>query len=341
MFNWIKKSLFVGAMAVTSATLWVGAAGATTLKIATLSPDGSAWMREMRQAGKDIKQQTDGRVVFKFYPGGVMGSDDAVLRKIRIGQLNGGAMTGGSLSRFAPDSQAYNLPLKFRSFDEVDYVRKRLDPVIEQKIHEGGFVTFGLAEGGLAYTMSKHPIDSVESLRGSKVWIPNDDKGAQQATDAFGVAPIPLQVADVLAGLQTGLVDTVATSPIGAIALQWHTQISTMTDVPMLYFYAVLAIDKKAYKRVSAADQKIVDSVMTAAFKRIDSANRKDNLAAFDALQGQGVKIIELSAEERQRWYKLAADAEQTIIKKGVVSQEMADKVDSLLTEYRGTVASH
>ncbi|MCU7941035.1 MAG: TRAP transporter substrate-binding protein DctP [gamma proteobacterium symbiont of Bathyaustriella thionipta] len=70
---------------------------AKTFKIATLSPDGSDWMQKMRSGAKEIKQKTNGRVKFKFYPGGVMGDDQAVLRKIRIGQLHGGALGGGSL----------------------------------------------------------------------------------------------------------------------------------------------------------------------------------------------------------------------------------------------------
>jgi TRAP-type C4-dicarboxylate transport system substrate-binding protein len=334
-FKWIKT-----AVVSTAAIAFVASAQAAEFKIATLSPDGSGWMKEMRQAAKEIKTQTDGRVKFKFYPGGVMGSDEAVMRKIRIGQLQGGAMTGGSFAAVAPDSQAYNLPLKFRSFDEVDYVRAQMDDKVAADIKAGGFTTFGLAEGGLAYTMSKQTIDSVEALRAGKVWIPNDDKGAQRATDAFGVSPIPLQLADVLAGLQTGLVDTVATSPIGAIALQWHTQVKTMTDVPMLYFYAVMAIENRSFNRLNAADQAIVTEVMTAAFKRIDGQNRKDNIAAYDALQQQGVKVIALTGEERSRWYQLADDAEQRIVKQGVMSQQVADEVDRHLEQYRSSVAA-
>ncbi len=68
-----------------------GATPAATLKIATVVPEGSAWMKEMRDAASEIEQRTEGRVKLKFYPGGVMGTEKAVLRKIRVGQLQGGA----------------------------------------------------------------------------------------------------------------------------------------------------------------------------------------------------------------------------------------------------------
>ena len=77
---------------------------AAVLKIATVSPDGSSWMIKMRQGAREIADLTEGRVKFKFYPGGVMGGDKTVLRKIRLGQLQGGALPGGSLATYARNS---------------------------------------------------------------------------------------------------------------------------------------------------------------------------------------------------------------------------------------------
>ena len=105
-------------------------ANAVVLKIATLSPDGSNWMIAMRQGAKEVAKKTENRVRFKFYPGGIMGGDKAVLRKIRIGQLHGGILTSGSLSKFYHDLLVYNLPMVFKSFAEVDFVRKHMDMLI-------------------------------------------------------------------------------------------------------------------------------------------------------------------------------------------------------------------
>jgi TRAP-type C4-dicarboxylate transport system substrate-binding protein len=139
-------------------TLSPAASEAVTLKIATLTPDGSEWMKVIRAGAKEINAKTEGRVRFKFYPGGIMGNDKAVMRKIRIGQLQGGMVTAGTLSRAFRDVQAYNLPIIFDSLEEVDYVRSHLDPVLVEGLRKGGFVIFGFAEGGFAYLMSKEPI---------------------------------------------------------------------------------------------------------------------------------------------------------------------------------------
>jgi TRAP-type C4-dicarboxylate transport system substrate-binding protein len=318
-----------------SLCLHSGAAQAAVFKIATLSPDGSSWMKTMRRAAGDIEQQTDGRVKFKFYPGGVMGSDDAVLRKIRIGQLQGGAFPGGALVAFYPEAQVYTLPLKFRTFAEVDYVRERMDADIVAGLERGGFVTFGLGEGGFAYILSRDAIRSVDDLRAHKVWIPNNDASALLAIKTFGVSPIPLNLADVLAGLQTGLVDTVASSPIGTIALQWHTQVSHMSDLPIMYFYAVLAIDKKVFSKMSAADQALVREVMGEAFKTIDTQNRADNIAAYEALLKQGISPVELSDSQRQEWYQTARQAEKNLVEKGLLSRAALQQLDTYLSEIR------
>jgi TRAP-type transport system periplasmic protein len=314
----------------------LAASADTVFKIATLSPDGSAWMRQMRASAKTIETKTEKRVSFKFYPGGVMGNDKAVQRKIKIGQLQGGAFPGGALVGAYPDSQIYNLPLLFRSYEEIDYVRKALDAEIIAGYEKGGFVTFGLAEGGFAYLMTNNnAVATPEALKKQKVWVPNDDPGSAKALSTFDVSPIPLAVPDVLASLQTGLIDTVAASPIVAIALQWHTQVKQMTDLPLLYFYATLAIEKKSFDKLTPADQATVREVLFDTFKQIDAQNRKDNVAAFDVIRKQGIAITEPTAQERTLWQQKSENAVKSYVDSGYISKAAYDRVIQLLNEYR------
>lgn len=310
-----------------------------TLKIATLSPDGSFWMKQMRAGAEEIATKTEGRVKLKFYPGGIMGDDKAVLRKIRIGQLHGGAIAGGSLAKFYKDSQIYNLPLTFKNYKEVDFVRQKLDQKIMDGFEDAGFVTFGLAEGGFAYAMGKAPMTQVESLDQFKIWVPSDDKASLVITQAYDISPIPLSMADVLPALQTGIIDAVATSPIAAIALQWHTQISHLTDIPLMYFYAVLAINKKSFDKLSESDQQIMREVMGEIFHTIDKQNRSDNVAAFTALQSQGIQLAEPNENELSTWYTKAENAGQKLVTSGELSQEIVDEFNGYLSAYRNRQA--
>ncbi|TQV82612.1 C4-dicarboxylate ABC transporter [Exilibacterium tricleocarpae] len=335
----LKRTTLVRGLLLLALSLSAGGAGAVVLKIATVSPDGSSWMVKMRAGAKAVTEATEGRVKFKFYPGGVMGNDRAVLRKIRLGQLQGGAVPGGSLAKFAPNSQLYNLPLLFRSFREVDFVRERMDRLIVEELEDGGFVTFGLGEGGLAYLMTDAEVTQVEQLRKKKVWVPDNDPTTVGVVESFGVSPIPLSIGDVLPGLQTGMIDTVATSPIAALALQWHTQVSHMTDIPLLYFYAVLAIDKKVFNRLEAGDQIVVRDIMGKVFADIDKQNRKDNLDAFAAMQKQGITLSRPSSEQADIWHQSAERAIDDIVQNGGVSKPLYQQLMDYLEQYRGAQA--
>jgi TRAP-type C4-dicarboxylate transport system substrate-binding protein len=305
------------------------------LKIATLSPEGSVWMQKMREGSQELARRTNNRIRIKFYPGGVMGDDNTVLRKIRIGQLHGGAVIGGSLTKYFKDSQIYGLPMKFKSFEEIDYVRRQLDQRIIDGFEKGGFVTFGIAEGGFAYVMATVPIRTVEEMRRQKVWVPDNDKTILESVQAFGIKPIPLSIADVRAGLQTGLINTVTIPPIGAIALQWHTQIKYLMDEPFLYIYGVLAVARKVFEKLSPDDQRVFREIMGRVFQELDRLNRQDNVKAREALRKQGIEFVKPDADDLKQWYDKAAAIPERLVKAGKLSREMVNTLESLLEDYR------
>lgn len=313
----------------------VNCSDALTIKIATLSPEGSIWMEKMREGADEVAQKTNNRVTIKYYPGGVMGDDKAVMRKIRIGQLHGGAMVAGSMVDFYKDNQIYALPLKFKSTDEIDFVRSHMDPIIIEGLEKSGFVTFGLAEGGFAYVMSNDPVHSIKELRHKKVWAPDNDTTIIEAVKAFGINPIPLSIADVRAGLQTGLIDTVATSPIGAIALQWHTQVKYLLDLPILYLYAVLVVDSKVFAQIAPEDQLIVRQALGRVFQELDRINRQDNIKAIEALKNSGIQFVKPTQEDLNEWYEVAKNVPDNLVKSGKLSKELVDKLEMLVSEYR------
>ncbi len=310
-------------------------ASATTFKIATLSPEGSTWMDIMRAGADEVAAKTNNRVKIKFYPGGVMGDDMAVMRKIRIRQLQGGAVTIGAVSSYYSDSQVYSLPMLFRNLEEVSYVRSKLDSHILQGLEQNGFVSFGIAEGGFAYIMSLNPIKSVSDLRNSKAWVPSSDELVLEGVKAYDVQPIPLPLGDVLTGLQTGLIDTVAAPPIATLALHWHTQVRYLTDMPLLYSSALLIIEKKAFYKLNKQDQKITRDIMGQVFKKLNKQNRIDNKSAFSAIQSQGIETIKPDLEQLKEWRGNAYEARLQLIKSGKISQELMQTVDKLLDEFR------
>ena len=194
----------------------VAVAQTQTLRLATLAPDGSPWMRELRAAAEQVKAETGGRVEIRYFPGGVMGNDQAVLRRIRQGgQLQGGVLTSSELSLVYPDAPVYTLPFLFSSWAEVDRT-----------------------------------------------------------------------------SLQTGMVDMVANTPAGTVALQWHGRLKSLYDLPLVYVIGFIVVDQRAWSRIAPADQAAVDRIFKAASARVDQTIRRDDVAALEAMKKQGLTVV-------------------------------------------------
>ena len=169
---------------------------AKAYKIATLAPDGTQWMTLMRAASERIAKQTNNRVKLKFYPGGIMGNENSVIRKMKIGQLHGAALTSSALKRIDTDNYIYSLPLTFQSYDEMTHLRSKMDDEMIARLKKKGYIAFKIAGAGFSYILSKERISGVEDLKQQKVWIPPDDIMAQTMLDTAGVSPVSLPLTD-------------------------------------------------------------------------------------------------------------------------------------------------
>jgi TRAP-type C4-dicarboxylate transport system substrate-binding protein len=310
------------------------------LKIATMAPGGTLWMKEMQKAAEEIKERTDGRVTFRFYPGGTMGTDTAVLRKIRIGQLHGGVILAGSLADIHPDFEIYSLPLLFRSYGEVDFVREKMDQVLIDGLAEKGFVAFGLTETGFTYLLSAKPTRTFEDLKGRKTWMMQDDPVSLAIVEAAGLSPVPLPVSDVLTGLQTGLIDTVAAPPVGAVALQWFTKAKYLTDLPITYVSGTMILSAESFNKMSVEDQRIVREVLGLANKTLDETSRSDNEEARRALAGQGVEFVNPTDETYEKWEEIAATATKKLIAQRNYDPASIAMIEALVQSFRAQQTS-
>jgi TRAP-type C4-dicarboxylate transport system substrate-binding protein len=313
----------------------VATANAADIKIATVAPDGSRWMQQMRAGAEEVKTRTAGRVTLKFYPGGVMGNDAQVLRKIRIGQLQGGAFTAGGLAERYPALNLYGIPLLFSSLDEVDAVRSALDPELAAGLEQAGFVTFGFIEGGFANLLSNEPIRGVEDMRRKKVWVPEGDNISFLAMETMGLSPSVLPVTDVLTGLQTGLIDITFASPVAALVLQWHTKVKYITDIPVSYSMGVFAIEKGVYAGLSAEDQRVVREVMGRYILGLDHEARDDNRKATEVLARSGLETVTVNHSDLEGWRKSIESIHPQLRARPDIDAALFDRLLAVLAEYR------
>lgn len=309
---------------------------AQTLKIATIAPEGSSWMNDMKRGAKVIEAQTEGRVKFKFYGGGVQGNDKQVQRKMRTGQLQGGAFTSGAMNMFQRDADIFSMPMVFSTIEEARFVRKNMDDVVRERLEDAGYVNFGFAGAGFAYMMSNQPLQTLSELKGQKVWIPEGDPIGFAALRALGVAPVVMPVTDVMTGLQTDLLDSVTVPPVGAVVFQWHTRLKYITELPIAYVYAAMLIDKRAFSKLSPADQLIAREVMEGIYRKFDQNGVTDNENALQALLENGLEMVAPEPADVDEWRGIVSASNRNLADEGAFDLALLDQMQLLIREFQG-----
>ena len=222
------------------------------LRIATLAPSGSPWMQTLEKAAAEIKEKTAGRVTMKYFEGGQQGDERDFVAKIKLGGLDGAAVTAVGLSMIDESIRVLELPMMFESQEEVDYVADRMWPYFQKKFEKKGFRLADRGEVGWIYFMSKGKVEKVADLKSQKLWQWGDDQIVTAMYKKLGLNGVPLGVPEVDAGLTSGRITACYGSPIAAVALQWYTKVKFMTSMPMAYSIGATIVNLDSIKKISA-----------------------------------------------------------------------------------------
>jgi TRAP-type C4-dicarboxylate transport system substrate-binding protein len=312
-----------------------GTAKTLVIKLATLAPEGSAWIKTFHDIDAEVREKTENQVSFRFYPGGILGGDEKdMLRKMHIGQIHSAALSSAGLSAIFSEMDVFQIPFLFQSHKEVDYVIKEMDAFFRKGFEKNNYVLLGWSEAGFVHLMSTKPIATLDDLRKSKVWTWEDAPMTKVIFDQANVTAIPLSVPDVLVGLQTGLVDVVYASPSLAISLQWFTKTKYMTDVNLIYLIGAVVMNKKVFNKISPAHQKILMETCQRRMNELKTTIRKENQEAIEVMIKHGVKTITPTAEQVAEFKKVSAKAMERIEGKSF-SKKVKDEVISKIETYR------
>jgi len=264
----------------------------TELRIATLAPSGSPWMEGLDKAASEIKEKTAGRVTLKYFEGGQQGDERDFVRKIKLGQLDGAAVTAVGLSMIDESIRVLELPMMFQSVEEVDYVSDKLWPYFQKKFEKKGFKLQDRGEVGWIYFLSKNRVDKLTDLRGQKLWLWGDDQLVGAVFKKLGLNGVPLGVPEVDGNLTSGKIDACYGSPLAAVALQWYTKIKFMTSMPMSFAIGATLVSADAYKKLSPEDAKVVDDIGRISGKKARKTIRKANEDAKGTMSRKGVTVV-------------------------------------------------
>ncbi|MDH5580323.1 MAG: TRAP transporter substrate-binding protein DctP [Bdellovibrionales bacterium] len=266
---------------------------AKTFKVGVLAPEGTAWSENLKKLTKEVKKATEGRVKFKIYYGGAQGDEPDVLRKIRVRQLHGGVFTGKTLGDINGDVRVIELPFTF--IDDREKAWKTLNSMKEffnKTFEDKGFKNLGFFEIGQVYFVSQKKTDTLDSLKGIKIWSWQGDELVTTLVNSMNLVSVPLPLPDVLSSLSTGVVEAAYAPPLGIVALQWNTKIKYIIDFPLAYSIGAFLINKKEWDKVSDADKKAVTDLADTYIAKVNLANVKDNKDALSSMKELGVEFL-------------------------------------------------
>ncbi len=289
-------SLALAALAAASFAR-VATADPAELRMGTLAPTGSTWMKAFDKGSTDTAKHTESRVLLKYYPNGEQGDERDFINKMKLGQLDGAAVTSVGLSMIDESIRVLELPMMFESPEEVDYVADKVWPYFQKKFEAKGFQLEARGEVGWIHFLSKAEVKSLAELRKQKVWLWGDDRLVSAVFKKLGISGVALGVPEVDSALTTGRINACYGSPLAAVALQWHSKIRFMTSMRLSYSIGATLFSKAALAKLSADDAKKVVTITNTYAKKLRAALRKDNDVAQRTMTRKGVTVSETPAD--------------------------------------------
>ena len=306
---------------------------AAPVKVGVLVPEGTGWAKIIKKMTGEIKEATKGNVEIKVYYGGSQGDEQDVLRKIRIGQLQGGIFTGKTLGDINGDVRVMEIPFTFNNNREKALkTLEELVPYFNQNFEKNKFKSLATFEIGQIYLVSQKKVQDLNSIKSLKIWSWAGDPVVTTMFDAMKLIGVPLDLPDVLSSLTTGVIDAAYAPGIGIISLQWNTKVKYVVDFPISYSIGAFVITDAAWKAIAPADQKIVSEISKKYQTEINSTNLKDNADAFNSMKAQKIEFIKFSDAD----IKIAQGYRKEIIKNlrgKLFSEEALKKVETALAK--------
>jgi TRAP-type C4-dicarboxylate transport system substrate-binding protein len=306
-----------------------------TIKLGTVAPRDSSFHRILMQMAEQWRKASNGAVELKIYPGGTLGGEAEMVRRMKTGVLDAGLLTCVGLSDIDNSVEALqSLPMMFRSLDEVDYVGVKLYPKMDKKLREKGFVVLFWADTGWVRFFSKKPLATPDDLKKMKLFSWAGDVASVDILKSAGFKPVPLETADILPGLETGLIETVSMPPYVALTTQVYGTANHMLELNWAPLVGGLVVTERAWTRLTPDVQRQLAIAAGEAGRQMKARNRLESDQAVEAMKKRNLVVQPVTPAIEEAWRK-AAEAAYPQIRGRIMPADMFDEVKRLLAEYR------
>jgi TRAP-type C4-dicarboxylate transport system substrate-binding protein len=299
----------IAALLAVCLSAWLPPAAAQTIiKLGTIAPEGSIWHDALLKVRQAWKEQSGGKVELRIYAGGVLGSEEELVRKMQRQTIDAVTLSGAGLHAVDAAFNCFSMPAMFDQPGKLDHVRDGIAPAIEQRLESRGIVTLNWAVAGVSYLFSKTPLRTPDDLRRRKLWMPPGAPYMERIYLEIGMRPVALPVTEMLTGLQTGLIDVIAVPPLFALLDRSYQSAPYMTDLEWGSLIAATLVNARSWARVPADLRAPLMQVSREIGLSLRDEARRAEADAIAQMQARGLKVVKLSAAERAQWRQESRD---------------------------------
>ena len=310
-------------------------AGPVKVRLGTLAPKGSSYTRHIQAMGEQWRQAPGGGVLLTIYPDGTMGSEADMVRRMRLGQLQAAMVTTSGLLEIEPAvAGLQSMPKVFRTLEEVDYIDAKMEPMLEKRLNAKGFVVLFWSDTGFVRFFSQQPVVAPEDLKKTKLFVAASRPAELDIYRFVGCNPVPLEVADILPSLQTGLIDCVCMPPMIALAMQLDKIAPHMLEMNWVPLVGAAIITSKTWDALAPETQEALRRSAREVGKLIKADGRRENVESIAAMRKRGLKVHPLTPELDAEWDRTVEKAYPKV--RGIaVPADIYDEIMSQLKTFR------
>ena len=302
------------------------------IKLATLAPEGTEYYNLLLEMGQRWQEETNGEVILRIYPNGVVGRESDTIRKMRIGQIQASAMSSIGLADLTDQIQAFTIPMKFKDYDDVENVKEVMFDDISNGLSESGFKLLFLVDIGWVYWFSANEISVPEDLRNAKIYTTAGDYVTVELFKRFGFNAIPVSETDILTSLQTGMINSMQTVPILSLSSGWFALMPNMLDLKWAVFIGAVIVDERVWSKIRPEHQKAMMEIAQEISKKYQENGRATDAKAIEMMKEYGMKVKTPTDEELKIWEDFKKEIMPDVID-AYVPEEVYNKVTSAIDE--------
>jgi TRAP-type C4-dicarboxylate transport system substrate-binding protein len=308
----------------------------TLIKLTTLAPKDSSYHRALQRLGQEWKKASGGDIDLVIYPGGIQGGESAMIKRMKIGQVQAAMVTAVGLSEIEPAvAGLQSMPMMFRNFEEVDFIGTKLQPDLEAMLAEKGFVVLFWSDAGWVRHFSKRKMLTPDDMKKMKLFSWSGGTNSDAIAKRAGFNPVPLETADILPGLQTGLIDAVAMPPFYALSSQIYTVADNLLELPWAPLVGATIVNKKTWDKIPPDTQEAMRESALKTGQLIKETARNESREAVKTMQEKWGLAVHRPTEAQLKQWRDASAAIYPDLRGEVIPADIWDKVVKWLEEYR------